>query len=165
MIHLLPHTRRNRALTGLACAVLLNGIVMTGCQPNNYKNMPPPRVRAVQWPKKTPAASLSHQFTASAQSGPRGWVPPRHLEAARRWDGVVIHHSALDFGDADTYDRQHRSRGWDSLGYHFVINNGNSSNGHKDGEVEVGLRWKQQTKGAHCRIKSIQAFLYFSPPT
>jgi 5-methylcytosine-specific restriction endonuclease McrA len=37
------------------------------------------------------------------------------------------------------FDRSHRDKGWDELGYHFVIGNGTSSG---DGVVEVGTRWQ-----------------------
>ena len=45
------------------------------------------------------------------------------------------------------FDRAHRARGWDELGYHFVIDNGH---GGSDGRVEVGSRWIKQKWGAHC---------------
>jgi N-acetyl-anhydromuramyl-L-alanine amidase AmpD len=35
------------------------------------------------------------------------------------------------------------------LAYHFVINNGTS--GRRDGQVEVGYRWKQQLAGGHAK--------------
>jgi N-acetylmuramoyl-L-alanine amidase len=44
------------------------------------------------------------------------------------------------------FDRIHRSKGWDGVGYHFVIDNGR---GARDGLVEVGPRWKVQKHGAH----------------
>lgn len=45
------------------------------------------------------------------------------------------------------FDRFHREkRGWDEIGYHFVIGNGTKS---KDGEVEVTPRWEKQRMGAH----------------
>ena len=46
------------------------------------------------------------------------------------------------------FDRNHRSKGWDELGYHFVIGNGNGSG---DGQIEVGPRWHKQKHGAHCK--------------
>lgn len=60
-----------------------------------------------------------------------------------------MHHSSENRGNADMYDRAHRQRGWDELGYHFVITNGR---GGTDGTVEVGPRWKAQKHGAHVRI-------------
>ena len=64
----------------------------------------------------------------------------------RSWRYIVIHHSATDNGNADEFDVMHRKRGWDELGYHFVIDNGR---GGPDGRVEVGGRWKRQKTGAH----------------
>ena len=46
------------------------------------------------------------------------------------------------------FDKDHRAKGWDELGYHFVIGNGQ---GAGDGEVQVGSRWKKQKHGAHCK--------------
>ena len=66
----------------------------------------------------------------------------------RIWRYVVIHHSASSSGSAKAFDRYHRlQRGWDELGYHFVIDNGH---GGPDGRVEVGPRWTKQKHGAHC---------------
>ena len=60
----------------------------------------------------------------------------------------MIHHSATPFGGAARFDRAHRERGFDELGYHFVIGNGTDT---ADGQVEVGPRWRAQKYGAHCR--------------
>jgi N-acetyl-anhydromuramyl-L-alanine amidase AmpD len=65
----------------------------------------------------------------------------------RPWRYLVIHHSATDRGSAALFDRSHRRRGWDELGYHFVIDNGR---GGPDGRIEVGSRWRSQKWGAHC---------------
>jgi N-acetylmuramoyl-L-alanine amidase len=64
------------------------------------------------------------------------------------WEYIVLHHSALDIGSAEEYDRLHKAKGWDGLGYHFVIGNGTGSD---DGEIEVGWRWTQQREGAHAK--------------
>jgi N-acetylmuramoyl-L-alanine amidase len=84
---------------------------------------------------------------------PSDWIPPSYLENKNRWKGIVIHHSASDCGSAETAHKYHLSRGWDGLGYQFVINNGIIKNGHgkPDGLVEVGYRWRQQKVGSHCR--------------
>ena len=65
----------------------------------------------------------------------------------RQWRYIVLHHSATEAGNAETFGRFHRRRGWDGLGYHFVIDNGR---GGPDGQVEVGPRWTTQKQGAHC---------------
>jgi hypothetical protein len=49
--------------------------------------------------------------------------------------------SATDLGGAKRFHKQHKARGWDGLGYHFVIGNGSDT---ADGEIEVGHRWKIQ---------------------
>ena len=89
------------------------------------------------------AKSLSRRNGAPA--APRAWSPQAD---ARRWQCIVIHHSATDFGGAARFDRGHREKGWDDLGYHFVIGNGSDT---RDGLVEVGPRWREQRQGAHCR--------------
>jgi N-acetyl-anhydromuramyl-L-alanine amidase AmpD len=80
-----------------------------------------------------------------APSVPRAWVPPVKSD---RWECIVIHHSATDFGGAARFDKGHRAKGWDELGYHFVIGNGSDT---RDGQIEVGPRWTEQRHGAHCR--------------
>ncbi len=77
---------------------------------------------------------------------PSGWIPPGGIDD--RWECIVIHHSATTSGDAARFDRAHKKRGWDGLGYDFVIGNGTDSG---NGEVEVGFRWTQQRTGAHCK--------------
>jgi hypothetical protein len=42
----------------------------------------------------------------------------------------------------------HREKGWDELGYHFVIGNGSDSG---NGLIEVGPRWRKQKWGAHAK--------------
>ena len=77
---------------------------------------------------------------------PARWAP--HV-AERRWRHIVIHHTVTSQGSVVFLDRIHRARGFDSLGYHFVIGNGA---GAGDGEVQVGARWSGQTVGAHTRV-------------
>ncbi len=72
-----------------------------------------------------------------------GW----DVQVTREWRHIVVHHSASAVGSAAIFDKAHRERGWDGLGYHFVIGNGSASG---DGEVEVGYRWKRQQAGAHA---------------
>jgi len=83
----------------------------------------------------------------SAKQTPSAWVPKT---TERPWRWIVVHHSASDFGSAKIFDHWHRRRGWDELGYHFVITNGS---GGTDGKVEVGSRWVKQKWGAHCKTR------------
>jgi len=76
------------------------------------------------------------------------WMPTRG-KISPRWTTIVLHHSATKVGGAKSFDRNHREvRGWDELGYHFVIGNGTET---PDGLVEVGGRWRKQSTGAHCK--------------
>jgi hypothetical protein len=91
----------------------------------------------------TPVPSIPHTEVAV----PRAWQAPEGVET-RAWKYIVIHHSASDFGGAMVFDSWHRQRGFDELGYHFVIDNGE---GGEDGKVEVGSRWSKQKQGAHTK--------------
>jgi hypothetical protein len=76
---------------------------------------------------------------------PAVWLPPGR---ERPWRWIVVHHSATASGGARDFDRMHRGRGWDELGYHFVIGNGTDT---PDGAIEVGPRWLKQKQGAHAK--------------
>jgi LysM repeat protein len=74
--------------------------------------------------------------------------------AVRRdnWQRIVVHHSAIKYGNAKKYDAAHRRRGMQNgLAYHFLIGNGIDSG---DGEIEIGPRWTKQLLGGH--LKSYQ---------
>lgn len=58
---------------------------------------------------------------------------------------IIIHHSATQQGDAETFRRAHKAKGWRDIGYHYVIGNGTYSG---DGEVETGR--PENESGAHC---------------
>ncbi len=64
----------------------------------------------------------------------------------QRWTGIVVHHLGKPAGDAESVHRQHLSYGYQGLGYHFLIGNGN---GLGDGIIQVGYRWNEQRPGAH----------------
>jgi hypothetical protein len=74
-----------------------------------------------------------------------GWVPP---VAPRAWRWIIVHHSATTTGGAAAFDKMHRAKGWDELGYDFVIGNGTDT---PDGLIEVGPRWTKQKIGAHAK--------------
>jgi hypothetical protein len=100
----------------------------------------PPSVVAKAAPQPKP--------TPSPGSVPAAWIPAAGAPK-RDWNYIVVHHSAGDQGGAKSFDKFHReSRGWDELGYHFVIGNGSET---ADGLVEVGPRWPKQKHGAHAK--------------
>jgi len=100
--------------------------------------IPPPIVLAPVAPRSAPAYSGDDLITAD---------PRWDVQITREWRHIVVHHSASNVGSAAIFDRAHRERGWDGLGYHFVIGNGSASG---DGQVEVGYRWSKQIQGAHA---------------
>jgi len=65
------------------------------------------------------------------------------------WKRIVVHHSAIKYGNAAIYERAHRQRGMQNgLAYHFLIGNGIDSG---DGEIEIGPRWTKQLLGGHVK--------------
>lgn len=60
------------------------------------------------------------------------------------WRSIVIHDSRTTQGSAQTLNHIHEQLGRGGLGYHFVIDNGPSSD---DGKIEVGFRWSSQAPG------------------
>jgi N-acetyl-anhydromuramyl-L-alanine amidase AmpD len=78
-----------------------------------------------------------------AVSADASWDVP----ISREWRHIVVHHSATTNGSVSAFDKAHRARGWDGVGYHFVIGNGSLTG---DGEVEPTYRWRQQMTGAHA---------------
>lgn len=65
----------------------------------------------------------------------------------RDWRYIVIHHSGTACGSAQSFDQNHRERGWRGLGYDFVVGNGV---GQGDGAIVTGPRWYSQEPGAHA---------------
>jgi hypothetical protein len=64
-----------------------------------------------------------------------------------RWRSIVIHHSGSYAGTVrDMAQQQSRDWGFPSIGYHFVVGNGN---GEYDGDIITCPRWFNQQSGAH----------------
>ncbi|MBP8304748.1 MAG: N-acetylmuramoyl-L-alanine amidase [Phycisphaerae bacterium] len=138
-------------LAGLWIGSLLSLAGLAGCRSADPGLRPPQIVFegpiAAVSPAPPPEAPPSVDRTAGLwKDVPAAWIPPTGLE--RRWKAVVIHHSGTDNGNAEVFDRWHRERQWDGVGYDFVIGNGTDSG---DGQVEVTHRWRQQKVGAHCK--------------
>lgn len=67
-----------------------------------------------------------------------------------KWKYIIIHHSATKNGSASVFDKYHRRRGMkNGLAYHFVIDNGTC--GKRDGQLEIGSRWKKGLSAGGCR--------------
>lgn len=94
-----------------------------------------------------PPAAWASPKSAALHEPPAAWGQDLwEVSRPKTWRYIVIHHSGTDKGNASEFDAQHRKRGWDELGYHFVITNGK---GGPDGRIEVGNRWRAQKTGAH----------------
>ena len=79
--------------------------------------------------------------------------PTIPLYATSKWQYIIIHHSATNEGDAWFINRLHKRRGWEGIGYYFIIDNGTL--GKEDGAIEVSPRWLKQENGAHCRASDM----------
>ena len=137
-------------------------IVVTGCatQPKRRAGTAPYPIYHVARSDRpvtrttTPTPTPRPKRRASERRSPTahalGWYPKR-TTISRRWKHIVLHHSATSIGGAKRFDKYHReTRGWNELGYHFVIGNGSDT---PDGYVEVGPRWEKQKHGAHCKTR------------
>lgn len=78
---------------------------------------------------------------------PPDTIPPAPSADRNAWKYIIIHHSASPGGNAAQFNKLHRSKGWDGVAYHFVIDNGK---GGPDGRLEVSPRWWKQKHGAHA---------------
>ena len=122
----LPAVRR-----GLLHGVLLFAILGAGLMAARWRLRPFPSA----WPE------------AGGFSEPLAELCAHPDAPGRNWRYIVIHHSATTGGGAAAFHRYHvRVRGWESLGYHFVIGNGSQTG---DGEIEVASRWQRQQAGSH----------------
>ena len=70
-----------------------------------------------------------------------------------RTDKLIIHCSDYSWGDAEEITRWHKERGFEDIGYHYVILNGrrkanDTYNESIDGLIEAGRSLDLQ--GAHC---------------
>jgi N-acetylmuramoyl-L-alanine amidase len=149
-----------------AAGLLAGLFALGGCQAQHaeslVKNLPPPNfdgpdltpapapqpvvVLAPPAPPVQPPVTPPKQPAARpALAVPAEWVPSIR---ANGWRWIVIHHSATPNGSAAAFDRMHKNKGWDELGYHFVVGNGSETG---DGQVEVGPRWRKQKWGAHAK--------------
>ncbi len=114
-----------------------------GRQPSGIQALPP-----IQQPREEePRPSIRGDIF-----GDKSWTPAGGI--SNRWKYIVVHHSASDKpSPAGMTDWHVRGRGWDALGYHFVIGNGVK---YPDGQIFVGERWTKQMHGAHCKTPGNQ---------
>jgi hypothetical protein len=145
----------------LACAMAL---LLAGCQtpaPNREFGPPPPPILSTRTPRVVEPIPPPR-----AEEAPK--LPPRGGGAVsladiqvpggierHRWKVIVVHHSDSAKSSPQGMDSWHRQRGWECLGYHFVIGNGIN---YPDGQLFVGPRWRQQKTGAHTKASAGRYF-------
>ncbi len=106
-----------------------------------YVGPRPPAIRRLQTP-------VYHSPKPTPKRVGQKWTPAGGI--SNKWECIVIHHSASNIASPQSMRSYHiNQRGWDELGYHFVIGNGVA---YGDGAVYVGERWKKQMTGAHCKV-------------
>ncbi|MBN1493580.1 MAG: N-acetylmuramoyl-L-alanine amidase [Candidatus Omnitrophica bacterium] len=92
------------------------------------------------------ALKVGQKLVIPAAAPLKSFIP---LYPNTRWKFIVVHHTASDIGNARLVNLWHKKRGWEGIGYHFIIDNGTVGKG--DGQIEISPRWIKQMKGAHCK--------------
>ena len=79
------------------------------------------------------------------------------MSRMRKINEIIIHCSDSNYGNKALINKWHLERGWDCIGYHYVINNcyktyndymKKSPDIKNDGNIEIGR--PEHIKGAHC---------------
>lgn len=72
-----------------------------------------------------------------------------------RWNYIVIHHSAGNYGNIEFLQEIHKERQKrdpiNAIAYHYIIGNGN---GMEDGKIDSDIRIKYNLLGSHVSIKN-----------
>ncbi len=131
----------------VSVVVWIGSLLLVGCSPRAPESLTQLPVHTLEIGPGGNRMITLDSTGSKKMARPKGhpWSVPEGV-GVRKWRYIVIHHSATEIGNAEIFDRSHRLRGFDELGYHFVINNGR---GETDGRVEVGSRWTRQKWGAH----------------
>ena len=112
---------------------------LAGCMPSPMQSTVgsvPPVQAPVQQPAFRPSPPVAIQ---------NPWKPDAE---PRKWRHIVLHHTASSAGSVESVHEAHIGRGWDGIGYHFLIGNGK---GMDDGEIQSTFRWREQIHGAHAK--------------
>ena len=94
-----------------------------------------------------PKNSDSRVINALVAIGERPVEDPvfSQVESLNDWSTIVIQHLGQPSGVISRIERDHKMKGLNGIGYHFVIGNGN---GLGDGVIHVGYRWIDQLPAA-----------------
>jgi N-acetyl-anhydromuramyl-L-alanine amidase AmpD len=136
--------------------LIVCGVGCSGC--NQPTVVPPtasissPKQPSMSIPQPIEPMSPPSHYPIDPITSSNPWKPDAEL---RKWDYIVLHHTASETGNVESIHQEHLNRkdkngnAWLGIGYHFVIGNGS---GMGDGEVEPTFRWKQQLQGAHAGV-------------
>lgn len=114
---------------------------------------PPPPVAITPTPRPTlPPSTVGKPVLPPAIPDPHESNPWKPTVPPRHWQYIVLHHTASTYATVESINEAHLKRGWEGIGYHFVIGNGN---GIPDGTIEPTFRWTQQRHGAHTGGKGV----------
>lgn len=81
----------------------------------------------------------------------------RYLWREKRWNWIVVHHTASDFGNLAYFrDLHQREKGWPDIAYHFLINNGTA--GTAAGQVEESNLWHDRDGGYSTKVHEVNQF-------
>ena len=119
------------------------------------------RLKELNGLKSAHRIRVGQRLTISESGGTVSGIPRKqrwqigHKNVQRkRWNKIIVHHSATNNGNAGIFHRNHLRRGMENgLAYHFVI--GNGTNSTRDGEIEIGRRWIRQIHGGHVRSRHL----------
>ena len=123
---------------GFSLPVMAAGL-LAGCMPSSMQSTVG-SIPTVQAPAQQPAFSPASPVVVQNL-----WKPDA---PARKWRHIVLHHTATSAGSVESIHEAHIGRGWDGIGYHFLIGNGK---GMDDGEIQSTFRWREQMHGAHAK--------------
>ncbi len=136
-------------MTKFKILAILSVLILAGCQEESLT----PQIAGIDpqlhisREKTDPSYTAPMPAVKHRPAVPSQWLPPSAAE--KNWSAIVIHHSATDAGSVESFDKFHKQgKGWQGVGYDFVIGNGKGSG---DGFVEPTFRWQRQMTGAHCR--------------
>ncbi len=94
--------------------------------------------------KGPPLVSIATEPTTPITATPDTAPSATEAVANGGWSQIIVHESGSLVGSLDGLTHEHVAAGLPSLGYHFVVGNGN---GEQNGSVLFGPRWTAQQRG------------------
>jgi len=89
------------------------------------------------------AIEEANRATKEANQAMENVIKSQNLPRYVQWPGAVVHHSGSDTSTVAGMDADHKSRGWNGIGYHIVIDT--------QGKITYTYRFAGHLVGAHCK--------------